>query len=753
MFNFKSLSSKFLAYTISLLFVVFLVVIVILSNIISNYANENAKADFKNSANNIAMAYSVLDHNLESTMSSLLGVMKAEFKDEFILKKDKIEKVGDIDAPAFYNGETLLNNDFKDIDNYTNKSGAVATIFARLGDDFVRVTTSLKKEDGSRAFGTMLGKKSPALQSMLEGKTFDGKVKLFGKDYVVIYEPIKKGNDVIGIIFIGYEFGKVLDSLKDEIKKVKVGETGYAFMMSNKGELLIHPNLEGQNLYETKDDRGNFIFQNMIKGKDGFEEYTFKGDDKLAYVKHLKSFGSILVATDSLDSVYAFSTKITTIIIISLLVTLIIIALILYFLSSSIVIKPLKKLSLGIDGFFAFLNKESSKTELLQLEGEDEFAQMAKEVDKNIIKIKNNLEQDASLIQEVKNVVNSVKNGSFKQRVLKEVKHNESLEELKKIFNEMLDVTSKNICDDVNQLKEVLLKYRGLDFTARVKNDTGLVAQGLNELAEIINKMLVENKSVGLKLDESSKNLLSNVEKLNNSTNSAAASLEETSAALEEITGNIRQNSNNITKMSSLSQGVLSSAKDGERLASETTSSMDEINDKVNAITEAISIIDQIAFQTNILSLNAAVEAATAGEAGKGFAVVAQEVRNLAARSAEAAKEIKDLVEDANLKANDGKGIAAKMIEGYTQLNENISHTIELISDIEMASKEQLQGIEQINDAINSLDKQTQENASVANITKSIAENTDKIAIAVLDNANSKEFIGKDDVKSDTIQI
>ncbi len=155
---------------------------------------------------------------------------------------------------------------------------------------------------------------------------------------------------------------------------------------------------------------------------------------------------------------------------------------------------------------------------------------------------------------------------------------------------------------------------------------------------------------------------------------------------------------------------------------------MDEINVQVNLITDAISIIDQIAFQTNILSLNAAVEAATAGEAGKGFAVVAQEVRNLAARSAEAAKEIKTIVENATKKANDGKDIANHMIDGYKELNQNITNTINLISDIEMSSKEQLSGIEQINDAITQLDQQTQQNASIASQTHDVAVLTDEIA-------------------------
>jgi methyl-accepting chemotaxis protein len=260
--------------------------------------------------------------------------------------------------------------------------------------------------------------------------------------------------------------------------------------------------------------------------------------------------------------------------------------------------------------------------------------------------------------------------------------------------------------------------------------------------------MLTENKSNGLTLDESSDTLLRNVDKLNASSNEAASSLEETAAALEEITSNIRHNTQSIAKMAEFSSSVTASANQGENLANQTNISMDEINAQVTAINEAITVIDQIAFQTNILSLNAAVEAATAGEAGKGFAVVAQEVRNLAARSAEAAKEIKSLVENATQKANDGKNIAGNMIEGYKQLNENIGKTIGLISDIESASKEQLLGIEQINDAVTQLDQQTQQNAMVASQTHDIAVLTDEIAKLIVEDANKKEFIGKDEVKA-----
>jgi methyl-accepting chemotaxis protein len=264
--------------------------------------------------------------------------------------------------------------------------------------------------------------------------------------------------------------------------------------------------------------------------------------------------------------------------------------------------------------------------------------------------------------------------------------------------------------------------------------------------------MLKENKSNGLTLEQSSSLLLANVDKLNLSSNEAAASLEETAAALEEITSNIRNNTENIAKMAKYSNEITKASSDGEKLANKTTLAMDEINTQVNLVNDAISVIDQIAFQTNILSLNAAVEAATAGEAGKGFAVVAQEVRNLASRSAEAAKEIKSIVEEATKKANEGKDIANEMIQGYKSLNDSINSTINLISDVEMSSKEQLSGIEQINDAVNQLDQQTQQNAAISTQTNDIAITSDKIAKLIVEDANKKEFHGKNDIVAKSIE-
>ena len=420
-------------------------------------------------------------------------------------------------------------------------------------------------------------------------------------------------------------------------------------------------------------------------------------------------------------------------------------------LISKVVINSLNNFKEGLLSFFSYLNREQTDVVLLNESSKDEFGEMAKVVNDNIERTQKGIEEDRRLIDETIAVLGEFEQGDLSQRLNISVS-NPALMELKTVLNKMASNLESNI-DNVLNILEQYSQYNYLNkiSTKDIKEHLLKLTNGVNTLGDSITQMLVENKSNGLTLDESSNILLANVDKLNISSNEAAASLEETAAALEEITSNIRNNTQNIAKMANYSNDVTKSVTHGEKLANQTTLAMDEINLQVNAINDAISVIDQIAFQTNILSLNAAVEAATAGEAGKGFAVVAQEVRNLASRSSEAAKEIKIIVENATKKANDGKEIANNMIEGYKELNENITNTINLIQDIEMSSKEQLMGIEQINDAVNSLDQQTQQNAMVASQTHDVAILTDEIAKLVVSNADKKEFIGKSEVKGKNI--
>ena len=403
----------------------------------------------------------------------------------------------------------------------------------------------------------------------------------------------------------------------------------------------------------------------------------------------------------------------------------------------------------GLLGFFAYLNRESINSELLEDKSKDEFGEMAKVVNQNILRTQKGIEEDRKLINETIAVLGEFEQGDLCQRLNLDVE-NPALAELKRVINNMGTVLETNI----DNILKVLEQYSNYNYLNKIdqkslKEHLLKLANGVNTLGDSITNMLVQNKSNGLTLEQSSSLLLANVDKLNLSSNEAAASLEETAAALEEITSNIRNNTENIAKMAKYSNEITKASSDGEKLANKTTLAMDEINTQVNLVNDAIGVIDQIAFQTNILSLNAAVEAATAGEAGKGFAVVAQEVRNLANRSAQAAKEIKDIVEKASEKANNGKSIATNMIDGYSELNNSISNTLVTIENVATASKEQESGILQINDAISSLDASTQKNAQVAeqisNMATSIAYTSNYLVTASSRTSFIKDSLDKVD--------
>ncbi len=201
-----------------------------------------------------------------------------------------------------------------------------------------------------------------------------------------------------------------------------------------------------------------------------------------------------------------------------------------------------------------------------------------------------------------------------------------------------------------------------------------------------------------------------------------ASSLEETSASLEEMTSMTRQNADNATKANGLMNESKATVSQGGEAVTRMNAAIEKIKTASNDTAKIIKTIDEIAFQTNLLALNAAVEAARAGEAGKGFAVVAEEVRNLARRSAEAAKNTSDLIEGAQNYANDGVAVAADLGKNFVSIQTSAASVATLVEEIAAASKEQAQGIDQINTAVAEMDKVTQTNAANAEESASASE-------------------------------
>ncbi len=218
---------------------------------------------------------------------------------------------------------------------------------------------------------------------------------------------------------------------------------------------------------------------------------------------------------------------------------------------------------------------------------------------------------------------------------------------------------------------------------------------------------------------------------LSSRTESQASSLEETSSTMEELTSTVKQNADNARQANQLVLSASSVAAKGGDLVSQVVETMGSIKDSSRKIVDIISVIDGIAFQTNILALNAAVEAARAGEQGRGFAVVATEVRNLAQRSASAAKEIKHLIGDSVEKVDAGGKLVDEAGQTMTLIVTSVKQVADIMSEITAASQEQSEGIEQVNQAISQMDEMTQQNAALVEEASAAAESMQEHAAKV----------------------
>ena len=411
------------------------------------------------------------------------------------------------------------------------------------------------------------------------------------------------------------------------------------------------------------------------------------------------------------------------------------------FLFSQSIIKGLKDFNQSFDEFLRFLSLEKNRYIPVLITGDDEISELHKKLNNIAIEFDNTLKADMKVLGEIVITMDRVEQGIYSCRVKSETT-NPMIMTLRNTINKMLD----EVNEDMTNLVNLLESYSKDDFKNQItihrniKGEMLKVLTSINSLGKTLSGNAQKDLSNGQILAQNSITMAQSVNSLAVKANEQAASLEQTAAALEQITSITRNNAQNAQKMSQLGNIVKRAVSGGQKLASQTATSMDDINQEVTSINEAITIIDQIAFQTNILSLNAAVEAATAGEAGKGFAVVAAEVRNLANRSADAAREIKNIVLKATQKANEGKNISDMMIKGYDELNTHITQTIQIIQDVSISSNEQMQGIEQINSMVTLLDQVTQENAIQVNNVATISTQTQKMAEELVNKAKTKNF-------------
>jgi methyl-accepting chemotaxis protein len=296
--------------------------------------------------------------------------------------------------------------------------------------------------------------------------------------------------------------------------------------------------------------------------------------------------------------------------------------------------------------------------------------------------------------------------------------------------SEALQAAVRQTQDVVSAAKENDLRHR-----VPLEGKSGEIAElcgGVNSLLDTVSSVIGEVAEVSRTLSTAANEIATGNTDLSQRTEEQAASLEETAASMEELTNTVRQNAENAQQANKLASSASEVAVKGGSVVAEVVQTMDGITQASRKIADIIGVIDEIAFQTNILALNAAVEAARAGDQGRGFAVVAAEVRNLAQRSANAAKEIKGLISDSVSKVESGSKLVDTAGKTMEEIVQSVRRVTDIMAEISAASQEQRAGIEQVNTAVTQMDKVTQQNAALveeaAAAAKSMEDQTASMA-------------------------
>jgi len=589
--------------------VLFLVFTFLLSNKASQQLENLALEDLHNQSTGVQDMVEMFNNSLSEEVESYTRLFTSFLPQPVTIDQSQRREINGISVPLLKGGDSDLHENNATVDDFLTRTGAIATLFVRSGDDFVRVATSLRKENGDRAIGTKLDKASPAFAPVLKGDVYRGLALLFGKRYITQYQPVKdtQGN-TIAILFVGVDITHSWEVMRSKILGRQLGESGHFFVLDrnrgiNYGNYLFHPSEEGKRPQWDEQE-----LETLLQKTTGTLEQQ-RPDGRQRMLSWITVPGWNWTVVGEVDKAVLLNdvNSLRNQFLIAGLVLSLLFAALFVVIVRRWLTRPLRD-AIGLASRYASGDLRAS----LEVKRQDEVGQLI-------------------------DAINGIGKG----------------------------------------LHAIVLQVR--ESASDIHLGTNQLAADSSEISEQINKQ--------------------------------ASSVEETSASMEQLAATVQQNAANMEEMQSLVNETCQEVQKGGTTVGEAVTTMDAIRTASQRIADITHVIESISFQTNILALNAAVEAARAGEHGKGFAVVAQEVRALAARSANAVKEIDELTSDTLKKVREGHTLSDNTRQAMESITAHMNHINQLVNEINNASHEQSAGINQVNIAMTHIGEATHINA------------------------------------------
>jgi methyl-accepting chemotaxis protein len=544
---------------------------------------------------------------LRDSTQRLSGLFEKRFSSGLTLQADQQIVVAGMQTPSLLLNGNPLNNDFAEVDDFKKMTAGVATVFVRSGDDFIRISTSLSKQDGSRAIGTSLDHKHPAYEKLLAGQGYVGRALLFDRSYMTQYTPVRdSGGKVIAVLFVGFDYTDAQKAQFDNLKSFRIGSTGSLALLDEQSKWLVPP-AGVRDLDLASKSLAEFV---KAPGKGRF--WQDAGDDFYTVAEPFAGGPWSILAIMPKDEISAVTWSVGT--------------------------------QLAIGSLLAMLIAVGSAIWLLR-----------------------------SKLQPLSDLVNQAEAlGAGDLSVRLNIASHDEIGQLASSFNKMGQALETMVAHIRTAAQEVSGRAQALSGLS------GGAYEGMEQQSGEITSMagaVEEFSATALTIADN----MGNTERLAQGnaqqTRIGRTSMEEASASLEQIAGSLGS----------------------------TAAVIDTLGQRSQEIGGIVSVITSIAEQTNLLALNAAIEAARAGEQGRGFAVVADEVRNLASRTRQATDEISGMIasiqqetgnaistmEQGNALMQDGLARNAKVAAALAQIDEQSRSAGEQFASITTATQEQ----------------------------------------------------------------